>query len=109
MPPSDQTPLRWESIPNTDRRCYVTVGIDTHTKTDNVYLAAAAGFFPVAKVMVQLVTNQRAITIMTTAKHCSDGRTKSYHHPDIFSLKHESSIFRSVIQPDFCIGSFVVP
>ena len=38
-------------------------GIDTHTKTDNVSL------FPVAKVMVQLVTNQRAITIM--AKHRS--------------------------------------
>ena len=48
-----------DTIPNT------VVGIDTHTKTDNVYLIR---FFPVAKEMVQLVTNQRAITIMTTAK-----------------------------------------
>ena len=59
---SDQTPLcsamGIDTIPNT------AVGIDTHTKTDNVDLF----FPPVAKVMVQLVTNQRAITIMTTAQ-----------------------------------------
>ena len=51
-------------IPNT--AAAAAVGIDTHTKTDNVRLVQF--LFPVAEEMVQLVTNQRAITIMTTAQ-----------------------------------------
>ena len=50
-------------IPNT---AAAAVGIDTHTKTDNLRLVPF--LFPVAEEMVQLVTNQRAITIMTTAQ-----------------------------------------